>query len=87
MYERRNGREDAEGMDEMMMMRQMETTVTEVGTASTSLQERESVRERESALEGERQRVRVETGKCETEFKERTVKALFFKLENLIRFL
>lgn len=87
MYERRNGREDAEGMDEMMMMRQMETTVTEVGTASTSLQERESVRERERALEGERQRVRVETGKCETEFKERTVKALFFKLENLIRFL
>lgn len=47
MYERRNGREDAEGMDEMMMMRQMETTVTEVGTASTSLQEREGVRERD----------------------------------------
>lgn len=73
------------GMDEMMMMRQMETTVTEVGTASTSLQEREGVRERER--ERQRQRVRVETGKCETEFKERTVKALFFKLENLIRFL
>lgn len=35
------------GTDEMMMMRQMETTVTEVGTASTSLQEREGVRERE----------------------------------------
>lgn len=35
------------GTDEMMMMRQMETTVKEVGTASTSLQEREGVRERE----------------------------------------
>lgn len=40
------------GTDEMMMMRQMETTVTEVGTASTSLQERESVRERERETEG-----------------------------------
>lgn len=40
------------GMDEMMMMRQMETTVTEVGTASTSLQEREGVRERERETEG-----------------------------------
>lgn len=55
----------------------METTVTEVGTASLLLRERE-VCEREGELrQTDRQRVRAETGKCETDFRECTAEFLF----------
>lgn len=60
------------------------------GRTSTSLQrrenERKTERERKKVLERKTERIRVETGKCRTEFKDCTVKALF-KAENLITLL
>lgn len=84
MYERRNDREDAEG-DGWNDDDEADGDNCHRGRNSFNIASREGGCEGER--ERERQRVRVETGKCETEFKERTVKALFFKLENLIRFL
>lgn len=78
MYERRNGREDAE-WDGWNDDDEADGDNCQRGRNSFNIASREGgcEGERERELEGETQRVRVETGTCETEFKERTVKALF----------